>query len=354
MNRLGNIVMAVSLLCSTTLVGQGVTAAEYFWDTDPGVGNGTTLQAVDGTFGQALEAVLAETSSLPPLGPHKLGIRVRDVNNNWGPVFTTIVVIDPSIITAPDIQVTVAEYFWDNDPGQGNGTAMLAFDGNYNSALEAIVAVTATLPPVGAHVLRMRARDANNTWGPLFSVVVDVMPGVVSFPEVKVTAAEYYLNDLDPGPGNGTPMVAVDGNFNTALEALRGGGIPAPVIAGPNVLWLRARDANGNWGPSFGIVANIDTTIAGTVDVPEFVDDRSVVLLPNPAMSGDGFMVRLSEAKGEVRVLLVDAGGRQVAEHQFQGGAELLIPLNGLATGIYHVGILPRDGRATWRKLLVH
>lgn len=346
--------MAAALLCSTTVVGQSVTAAEFFWDTDPGVGNGAALQAVDGAFGQALEAVLAETSTLPAVGPHKLGIRVRDVNNNWGPVFTTIVVVDPSVITAPEIQVTVAEYFWDNDPGPGNGTAMLAFDGNYNSALEAIVAETAALPPVGTHVLRMRARDANDAWGPLFGVVVDVMPGVVSFPEIKVTTAEYYLNDVDPGPGNGTPMVAVDGDFSAALEAIRGGGIPAPVIAGANVLWLRARDANGNWGPSFGIVANIDTTITGTVEVPEFADDRSVVLLPNPAGNDDGFTVRLSDAVGEVRVLLVDAGGRQVAEHQFQGGSELRVSLSGVAKGLYHVGVLPVQGAPTWRKLLVH
>ncbi len=354
MNMLRNILSVVAFCCSVALSAQGIMAAEYFWDNDPGTGNGLATSAEDGNFDAAFEQILAETSSLPSQGPHTLGIRARDLNNNWGPTFNTVVIVEPSIVNAPDINITVAEYFWDTDPGVGNGTTMLAFDGNFNDALEQVMVETTTLPTVGSHVLGMRARDANNAWGPVFRVVVDVLNGAVSFPEIKITMAEYYLNADDPGPGNATPMIASDGNFDAALEAIRGGGIPAPVTSGPNVLWMRARDANGAWGPSFGIVANIDTTITGTVDVPEFVDDRNVILLPNPAGNGQGFTVRLSATMGEVRVILMDAGGRQVAEHHYQGGTELHVPLNGLASGMYQVGVLPREGRATWRKLLVH
>jgi hypothetical protein len=434
MYMLRNILSTVALCCSVALAAQGITAAEYFWDTDPGVGNGLALSAVDGNFGGALEQVLAQTGSLPAQGPHRLGIRARDVNNNWGPVFSTVVIvepslltapeinitvaeyfwdtdpgagnglpmlafdgnfnsaleqvmvetttlpsvgshvlnirardannawgpvfsavmsIEPSIFTAPEINITVAEYFWDNDPGAGNGLPMLAFDGNFNSALEQVMVETATLPAVGSHVLGMRARDVNNAWGPAFRVVVDVLNGAVSFPEIRITAAEYYLNEGDPGPGNATPMIAVDGNFDGALEAMRGGGIPAPVNAGANVLWLRARDASGAWGPSFGIVVNIDTTIAGTVDVPEFVHDRNVVLLPNPTTAESGFIIRFSEASHDVRVVLMDAAGKQVAEYRSTSGGDLHVPLSGHARGMYHVGIFQHDARPVWRKLLV-
>jgi len=354
MNMLRNILSTVALCCSVALVAQGITAAEYFWDTDPGAGNGLAMSAVDGNFGAALEQVLAETSTLPTQGPHTLGFRARDVNNNWGPVFSTVVIIEPSLLTAPEINITLGEYFWDTDPGAGNGLPMVAFDGNFNSALEQVMVETATLPSVGSHVLGMRARDANNVWGPAFRVVVDVLNGAVSFPEIKVTAAEYYLNEGDPGPGNATPMIATDGNFNGALEAIRGGGIPAPVNAGANVLWMRARDANGAWGPSFGIVVNIDTTIAGTVEVPEFVDDRSVVLLPNPTTAASGFTIRFSDASHDVRVVLMDAKGRMVAEHRFAASNEVLVPLADLATGLYHVGIHYREGPPKWRRLVVH
>lgn len=353
MQELRNILTAVTLCCSVALAAQGITAAEFFWDSDPGPGNGTPMTAVDGNFGDAVERVLAQSATLPAQGPHTLGIRARDVNNAWGPVFSTVIVVEPSLLTVPEINITLAEYFWDTDPGAGNGLPMLAFDGNFNSALEQVMVETTALPSVGVHVLGMRARDANNAWGPVFRVVVDVLQGAVSFPDIKVTAAEYYLNNEDPGPGFATPMLAGDGNFNSALEVIRGGGIPAPVLAGANVLWMRARDANGAWGPSFGIVVNIDTTITGTVAIPEFHDDRNVLLLPNPAGIDDGFTVRLSDAVGEVRVLLVDAGGRQVAEHHFHGGAELRVSLAGVAKGLYHVGVVPVQGAPTWRKLLV-
>lgn len=352
-NTIRTLLAALLLPASIALMGQGITAAEYFWDNDPGAGSGTAMQAVDGSFGQAVEAILLETSALPAVGPHTLGIRVRDANNNWGPLFTTVVVVDPSIATAPDIEVTTAEYFWDSDPGAGNGTAVLAFDGNYNDALEAIMVETSALPAVGTHVLHIRARDANAVWGPAFRVVVDVMPGAVSFPEIQVTAAEYFV-DTDPGEGNGTPMLALDGNFGSALEGLRGGALPV-VESGVNVLWLRARDANGAWGPSFGIVANIDTTVTDiTTAVPAFADTRDMVLLPNPAGAESGFIIRFSEMHGDARVVLVDAAGRTVAEHHASAATQLEVPLQGIAPGTYHVGVHFREGRPEWRRLVVH
>lgn len=348
-----NLLAALLLPASIAAMGQGVSAAEYFWDNDPGAGNGTAMQAFDGDFGQAMETILLEAATLPTVGSHTLGMRARDVHNNWGPLFTTVVVVEPSIVAAPDIEVTSAEYFWGSDPGAGNGTAMVAFDGNFNDAIEAIVLEASALPAIGAHVLHIRARDANGAWGPAFSVVVDVLPGVVSFPEVKVAAAEYYVND-DPGAGLGTPMLAVDGNFGSALEGLRGGGLPV-VEAGVNVLWLRARDAHGAWGPSFGIVANIDTTVTDiTTAVPAFADTRDMVLLPNPAAAEGGFIIRFSEMHGEARVVLVDAAGRTVAEHRASAAMQLEVPLQGIAPGTYHVGVHFREGRPEWRRLVVH
>lgn len=336
------------------LWAQGVSAAEYFWDNDPGPGNGTAMTALDGGFGQAVEAILMETSTLPAPGPHKLGIRVRDAQQNWGPVFATLVVVDPSLTAVPEIRVTHAEYFWDTDPGAGNGFAMLVFDGDLNSAVEAVMMESDALPDVGVHVLHIRARDTHLAWSTPFHVVVDVVAGGVSFPEIRVSAAEYYW-DTDPGPGNGTLMLALDGDFSSAFEALRGGEIPGPVEAGTHVLWLRARDTHGNWGPSFGIVAQIDTTITDiSTDVPALTDARSLVLLPNPAQADGGFIARFDSPRDDVRVVLIDAGGRQVAEVHAGTTQEVAVPLHGVASGLYHVGVHARAMRTEWRRLVVH
>ncbi len=331
---------------------QRVDNAEYFWDTDPGAGNATAMSAEDGAFDEAVEGIFLNTTALPGLGTHTLGIRVKDQNNNWGPVFRVAIVIEPSVVSALEITVTEAEFFWDSDPGEGNGTPMLAFDGNFNEALEAISLETSALPADGVHVLNVRSQDVNSVWSTPFQLVVEVFGGSVTFPDISVTAAEYYVN-TDPGAGNGTPMLAVDGNFSAALEAIKGGGIPAPVVSGANVLWLRARDTHNEWGPSFGVVVNIDTTITGTVGVEELVFHNDVRLAPNPANAGVGFSILLDTPVENLRVQVLDAAGRIVSDRSSTATSRVDIPLRDAAAGVYQVGIY-MDGVSRWERLVVH
>lgn len=261
-----------------------VTAGESFWDNDPGVGNGTAFLAFDGNFDAAMELMVNAGLAVPDVGVHTLNLRVRDAENNWGPLFSTVVNVEPAISTVRDIQITAGESFWDNDPGEGNGTAFVAFDGNIDAAIEVMVNQTLDVPDVGVHLLNVRVRDAENNWGPLFSMVVNIEPAISSVREIKVTAAEYYF-DTDPGPGNGTAMLALNGNFNAALKAIKGGAIPQPVEAGVHVLWMRARDAESNWGPSFGVVVDMDTTFTGLIAQINGVTQ----LCANEALLGIGY-----------------------------------------------------------------
>lgn len=334
-----------------TAMAQRVDNAEFFWDTDPGAGNANPMSAADGAFDAAFEAIFLETSTLPSLGAHDLGIRIKDQNNNWGPTFTTVVVIEPPVVTAPGITVTQAEFFWDNDPGTGNGTPMVAFDGNFNSALEAISMETSALPSEGVHVLHVRARDVNDAWSAPFRVVVEVWGGAVTFPEIRVTAAEYFVND-DPGTGLGMPMLAVDNDFSSAYEAIKGGDIPAPVTAGVNVLWMRARDVNNAWGPSFGIVVNIDTTIAGTVGIPT-QEEAGFRVSPNPTSAAQGFSITFDRLVADALIHVMDAAGRLVMEHRARNQRRIELGLPDAARGVYHVGII-LDGVPRWERLVVH
>lgn len=239
-----------------------VTAGEYFWNSDPGQGSGSALVAFDGNFDSAIETILGESINIPAEGSNVLNIRVRDAENNWSAAFGVVIDVLSDITTVRNIEVTAAEYFWDTDPGQGNGTPMLAFNGSFDQAIQTVVNENVNIPSEGVHVMYIRARDAENTWSTPFGVVIQVEPAVTSTRDVKITAGEYYF-DTDPGAGNATPMMAMDGNFNSALEAIVGGAIPSPIDEGMHVLWIRARDAASNWGPPFGIVVNMDTTITG-------------------------------------------------------------------------------------------
>lgn len=150
-----------------------LTQAEYFWDTDPGQGNAIALSAANGNFNSALESLLNNVAGFPVMaGLHTFNIRIKDSQNQWGPVFRKIVTVDPALTNGLCV-LSQAEYFWDNDPGQGNANTLLAFDGNFNSALETIV--QAGLPivqPSGKHVFYIRLKDSNGMWGPAFGKVI--------------------------------------------------------------------------------------------------------------------------------------------------------------------------------------
>lgn len=342
--------LSSSLLAAFTASAQRVDNAEYFWDSDPGAGSANPMSVLDGAYDQAVEAIFLETATLPSLGAHTLGVRVKDQAQNWGPTFTTVVVIEPPVVTVPEITVAQAEFYWDSDPGEGSGTPMIAFDGDFNSALEAISMETGSLPTTGVHVLNVRVKEVNDAWSLPFSVVVEVLDGAVSFPEISVSAAEYYVND-DPGFGQGTPMLAVDGGFSSALEAIKGGGIPAPVTAGVNVLWLRAKDVNDSWGPSFGIVVNIDTTITGTVGVMD-QETQVMRLSPNPTSGDAGFTVLFDRTVNDALIRVLDGAGRTVLEQRVRQQRRMELAMPDAAPGVYHVCAII-EGVPRWQRLVL-
>jgi hypothetical protein len=168
----------VFFVCIQMVVAQNpvVTSAEYFWGTtDPGVGNGTTLTAIDGQFNERVESIIAsQVNSFTTQGPILFNIRVKDGNNQWGPTFKKAVFISNNTFTSRQIKLTKFEYFFGNfDPGEGNGTPIVAFDGALDEAVETVFRNQVTWDMANGPVLfNIRARDVNNLWGPLFRKTV--------------------------------------------------------------------------------------------------------------------------------------------------------------------------------------
>ncbi|MFN8395277.1 MAG: hypothetical protein U0176_11565 [Bacteroidia bacterium] len=66
--------------------------AEYYWDTDPGQGNGIPLLALDGNLDEMLESVYQNGISMPiTTGPHTFNVRVLDNNGSWSSSFSMLV-----------------------------------------------------------------------------------------------------------------------------------------------------------------------------------------------------------------------------------------------------------------------
>ena len=146
---------------------------------------------------------------LPTEGNHVFNIRVKDEDGTWGSVYSKMVLVHASI-DSRDILIEEAEYFWDEDPGQGLGTTMFVFDGDFNNAVERLFVDEVTLPDLGTHIFNIRVKDENGAWGSVFSKAVMVNPGIPDR-SIQVQEGEYFW-DADPGEGLGTQLLAFDGD----------------------------------------------------------------------------------------------------------------------------------------------
>src|SRR5687768_7670859 len=100
---------------------ENISSGEYFFDSDPGVGNATPLPAFNAN--QNIDLSFLASSSGLSKGMHTLVIRILDSNNFWSmPVYTPVYVMASDPTTTQNISGT--EYFFDTDPGVGKATAI--------------------------------------------------------------------------------------------------------------------------------------------------------------------------------------------------------------------------------------
>jgi hypothetical protein len=78
--------------------------------------------------------------------------------------------------------------------------------------------------------------------GALSASVSDAQTGAQA-----IRAAEWTLNPF-AAPGSGTPLAALDGAFDGITEQLSGTISSASATAGARLVYVRAQDADGNWG----------------------------------------------------------------------------------------------------------
>src|SRR5579859_866631 len=133
--------------------GQTLKRAEYFFDSDPGKGNGTSLSI---TQGASISQTFSINVSSLTAGTHTFNIRFVDSNGHWG-LFasrTFFVLNATSSLTASTLKK--AEYFFDNDPGTGKATALTisAAGAQNNSFVIGLGSLT-----TGFHQLAVRYQD---------------------------------------------------------------------------------------------------------------------------------------------------------------------------------------------------
>jgi hypothetical protein len=161
-------------ISTATANAPNITAAEFFTDTDPGMGNGIPVTVTPGPNPTFIASV--STTALTP-GFHFVALRVKNADGKWGLFESRGFYI--TTMGANMGFVTGGEYFFDTDPGVGNGRSFnFSTPGNTvneNLALDVPVGLSQ-----GNHLLIARVKDANGFWGLMDTVRTITVSGTVT------------------------------------------------------------------------------------------------------------------------------------------------------------------------------
>lgn len=230
-----NVVLTIGLVLLSVCWAktQNIIQAEYFFDADPGPGNGIVISGIPNDDSISFSGSIS-TASLG-VGFHFLAIRVKDANLLWSHFEKKGFYISPPPINMPDI--TGAEYFFDTDPGTGNGNPITVSPSGPNVGFT--VLITPSLE--GLHFLSIRVKDASGTWSLFDKRSFYVSPAPVAMPAIQT--AEYFW-DMDPGVGNGIPFSITTGDTITPSLMVP---IDMDATLGQHFFTVRVKDVSGRW-----------------------------------------------------------------------------------------------------------
>lgn len=229
---------------------QNIAAAEYFVDTDPGIGMANSLPVTPGINISNAAANINVTGLSN--GFHRLFLRTKNLEGKWSisAAKDFIYGSDPVYNNAPAAQnIVAAEYFIDTDPGFGAATAFPITPGTDLS--NAPVTVNTTGLSNGFHRLFIRTKNAEGKWS-MSNVRDFIFNFDFAYPSAapalqNLVAAEYFIN-TDPGQGNGTPITITAATDINNLDVVVNTSSLSPATT--NRLFVRTKNAAGNWSLS--------------------------------------------------------------------------------------------------------
>lgn len=250
-------------------IGSGATNAlsevQYFYDQDPGEANRTT---------QALSLDANNTAQIPlnitlSLGVHSVSFRVKDTHGKWSLFHTKVFLV---LGTGVGNTLSKIEYFFDTDPGFGNGTQV-----NYTVAVgdTQVLEIPTTDLITGVHVLNVRVKNTANQWSLTHAKVFLIMPNMGG--NTTISRVEYFIGDTDPGQGSGT-SVAFSPNPDGSNVVSSFDINLANHQAGLVRISARVKDSENRWSP----------LVSRTV---QFLPNIAIVKLPESSIYESNYNV---------------------------------------------------------------
>ncbi len=259
-----------------------ITGAEYFIDTDPGVGQGTAI-ALNSTGSTITDSFTVNIGTLS-VGFHRMYIRAQNANGEWSHYdHFLFYVSDPTPVSNPSLPAIVAaEYFLGTDPGVGNATAVtltptgiadqFMFDIDFSSQ-----------PSCGTTSFYVRVQDANGTWSlyhydPALQLPDTEAPVTDTATLSDITAQCEVTTLTAPTATDACTTMQVTGSSNVSL----------PITVSTTVTWTYD-DGNGNTITQDQQIIIQDTDAPDAIAQPITVDlngAASITILPSDLDNG--------------------------------------------------------------------
>ncbi|MBL7941655.1 MAG: hypothetical protein JNM00_02760, partial [Flavobacteriales bacterium] len=270
-----------------------LTQAEYYFDTDPGEGNGYAILLPSDS---AVDEQLIIT--IPPdlsRGVHTLCTRVSDAGGQWSQVVRRKIIIEGA---TGMVSITGAEYFFDSDPGVGEGYA-LAIPASSSIDQDLEIPIPGDLS-LGTHTMYIRMHDGGTQYAHYVHFPVEICE---SYPPVAAFDVQPYQGNLYytftnqsslaqesqwsiDGSLVGTDSVFVQlfdaiGNYEVCLEAQNACGVDTQC---DTISVLGITDVFGSTGSNAGYCtvhirgAFVEGAVASLTsdDFPTFVADTTI------------------------------------------------------------------------------
>jgi hypothetical protein len=227
--------------------------AEYYWDTDPGYGLGTSLGAINTTN---LDLTTNVSTSGLLVGIHYLNVRVRDANGIWSQLLTKPTMVSPHAYdpgTNPQ-DIRAFEYQWDNlAPVLLNVSGVINFE----------FIKTIQTPPLGegSHILSLRLKDAYGFWTLPYVYNVTfygTAPGEI------ISRIEYFIGTMttDPGYGLATSASFTPASSNDVTATFESS--TTGLTNGENLITFRVKDSQNRWSSLYQRIFNLDPSFTLT------------------------------------------------------------------------------------------
>ncbi|PKO95183.1 MAG: hypothetical protein CVU14_12180, partial [Bacteroidetes bacterium HGW-Bacteroidetes-9] len=203
---------------------------EYFFDSDPGLGNATPLSLTPSPY---INLVSNLDVSFISTGLHHLYIRAKDSNGKWSALLSKTVFINQSSAL---VNLTRLEYCFDSLVEAGSG---FSIPFTSNSTINITDNIDLSSLSCGMHIVYFRIKDENGNWSAVHSKQLFVNK---SSSLSNITQIEYCFDSLvEQGTGLSIPVSpnsTVNITDNIDLSSL---------ATGLHNVYFRVKDDQGYW-----------------------------------------------------------------------------------------------------------